>query len=361
MKNMLNKNGFHTNGMGVRTRIAKTILFVLFLSGILLFTILCGIIFGSSDLSVSSVLDVLKNRLFGIAIEGVPSSAFYIVWNLRLPRVLLALAAGGGLAICGAAMQAVTQNVLADPYILGVSSGASVMVSFAFFLSGVMVVSRATISAVSFVGALASMLLVFAIGGIGKTSSGSRLVLSGMAINVMLTAISQLFITLSTEHATRNITLWMMGSVSGGRWNNIALPIAISIAGLFALFLRARAYNLISLGDETAISMGVKPSNLKRFTAVTVAVVTGVIVSNCGLIGLVGFVIPHVVRLIVGPDHRKLIPISFFTGAIFLVWMDMFARYIMAPAELPIGIFTAMCGAPFFIMLLARQSKMERG
>ena len=129
----------------------------------------------------------------------------------------------------------------------------------------------------------------------------------------------------------------MMGSVSGGRWNNIALPILISILGLLLLFLRARAYNLISLGDETAISMGVKPSNLKRFTAVTVAVVTGVIVSNCGLIGLVGFVIPHVVRLVSGPDHRRLIPISFFTGAIFLVWMDMFARYIMAPSELPIG------------------------
>ena len=274
--------------------------------------------------------------------------------------MLLALAAGGGLAVCGAAMQAVTQNVLADPYILGVSSGASVMVSLAFFLNGVLIVSRAAISGFAFVGALFSMLLVFAIGGIGKVSSGSRLVLSGMAINIMLTAISQFFITLSTEHATRNITLWMMGSVSGGRWNNIALPISVSILGLILLLLRARAYNLISLGDETAISMGVKPSNLKRFTAVTVAIVTGIIVSNCGLIGLVGFVIPHIVRLISGPDHRRLIPVSFYAGAIFLVWMDMLARYVMAPAELPIGIFTAMCGAPFFIMLLAKQSKEER-
>ena len=303
---------------------------------------------------------MLKSKLFGVAVEDVPSSEFYIVWNLRLPRVLLALAAGGGLAVCGAAMQAVTQNVLADPYILGVSSGASVMVSLAFFLNGVLIVSRAAISGFAFVGALFSMLLVFAIGGIGKVSSGSRLVLSGMAINIMLTAISQFFITLSTEHATRNITLWMMGSVSGGRWNNIALPISVSILGLILLLLRARAYNLISLGDETAISMGVKPSNLKRFTAVTVAIVTGIIVSNCGLIGLVGFVIPHIVRLISGPDHRRLIPVSFYAGAIFLVWMDMLARYVMAPAELPIGIFTAMCGAPFFIMLLAKQSKEER-
>lgn len=234
------------------------------------------------------------------------------------------------------------------------------MVSLAFFLNGVLIVSRAAISGFAFVGALFSMLLVFAIGGIGKVSSGSRLVLSGMAINIMLTAISQFFITLSTEHATRNITLWMMGSVSGGRWNNIALPISVSILGLILLLLRARAYNLISLGDETAISMGVKPSNLKRFTAVTVAIVTGIIVSNCGLIGLVGFVIPHIVRLISGPDHRRLIPVSFYAGAIFLVWMDMLARYVMAPAELPIGIFTAMCGAPFFIMLLAKQSKEER-
>lgn len=358
---MWSKNRFQADGIDAKTRIVGTAMLILLLSIVLIFSIMCGIIFGSSELSVSTVLNVLKNKIFGIVVEGVPSSAFYIVWNLRLPRVLLALAAGGGLAICGAAMQAVTQNVLADPYILGVSSGASVMVSIAFFLNGVFIVSRAMISVVSFVGALVSMLLVFAIGGMGKTSSGSRLILSGMAINVMLTAISQLFITLSTEHATRNITLWMMGSVSGGRWNNIALPILISILGLLLLFLRARAYNLISLGDETAISMGVKPSNLKRFTAVTVAVVTGVIVSNCGLIGLVGFVIPHVVRLVSGPDHRRLIPISFFTGAIFLVWMDMFARYIMAPSELPIGIFTAMCGAPFFIMLLAKQSKTERG
>ena len=357
---MRSKNSYQAEGVVVKTRITGTIMIVLFLCIVLVFSIMCGIIFGSSELSVSSVLNVLKSKLFGIAVEDVPSSAFYIVWNLRLPRVLLALAAGGGLAVCGAAMQAVTQNVLADPYILGVSSGASVMVSLAFFLNGVLIVSRAAISGFAFVGALFSMLLVFAIGGIGKVSSGSRLVLSGMAINIMLTAISQFFITLSTEHATRNITLWMMGSVSGGRWNNIALPISVSILGLILLLLRARAYNLISLGDETAISMGVKPSNLKRFTAVTVAIVTGIIVSNCGLIGLVGFVIPHIVRLISGPDHRRLIPVSFYAGAIFLVWMDMLARYVMAPAELPIGIFTAMCGAPFFIMLLAKQSKEER-
>lgn len=345
-----------------KSNIARFILITFAVVALLAASIIAGILLGAADLSAEMVFRVLISNLFGIYDEGIPSPAQFIVWDLRLPRVLLAIAVGGGLAICGAAMQAVTQNVLADPYILGVSSGASAMVSFVFFIGGAMAASRFAVSAFAFSGAFTAMMLVLAIGRMGGgSSSGTRLILSGMAINVMLGAVAQLFITLSTAHTARNITMWMMGSVGGGRWNNIAIPIIVSIFGLLYFCANARAYNLISLGDETAISMGINAARVKRNTTIVVAFVTGIIVANVGLIGLVGFIIPHIVRLLVGPNHRLLFPLAFIVGAVFLVWMDMLARYVMAPAELPVGLFTAMCGGPFFIWLLTRQARGERG
>lgn len=327
---------------------------------LLLVSVLFGVILGSADLTVSTVLDVLKLKLFGIPNAELSKSVIYIVWNLRLPRAILAIAAGGGLAICGAAMQAITQNVLAEPYILGVSSGASAMVSLAYFFGGVLISSNVFTDTFAFAGAVLSMLLVYSVGVAKSGSSNTRLVLAGMAISIILNAVSQFFITLSDEKATRSVTMWMMGSLADARWNNIAIPLIASFVGLLFFYANARAYDLISLGDETAISMGVNTARLKKLTIMMVAFVTGIIVANCGLIGLVGFVIPHIVRLLLGAGHRKLMPIAFIVGCIFLVWMDVLARTIMAPQELPIGIFTAFCGGPFFIWLLYKQNQVGK-
>lgn len=335
---------------------AKTIFVASGIVICLLISIMAAIIFGSADLSVQTVLDVLKLKLFNINNENLSNTSIYIIWNLRLPRAILAVAAGGGLAICGVAMQAITQNVLADPYILGVSSGATAMVSFVFYLGGIFTRITYYTEIAAFAGAVIAIVFVYSIGVAKGSAAGTRLVLAGMAISIVFNAIAHFFIALSDEQATRSITMWMMGSLAEARWGNIAAPVLASVVGLAFFAANARSYNLISLGDETAISMGVHTVRLKKYTMLMVAFVTGIIVSGCGIIGLVGFVIPHIVRLLIGANHRILIPISFLVGCIFLVWMDVVARLVMAPQELPIGIFTALCGGPFFIWLLYRQN-----
>lgn len=338
----------------------KMVILSISIIAVLVVSILIGILLGSAELSPTSVVDVIKFKMFNIGAESVSSSATYIVWDLRLPRAILALVVGGGLAICGAAMQSITQNILADPYILGVSSGASAMVSLTFFLGGIFAQSAYITQLFAFSGAIIAMAIVYAIGTMGNTVSNTRLVLAGMAISIIFNAVSQLFITISSLTTTRSITMWMMGSLADARWTNIALPAVGSLIGLLFFFANARSYNLISLGDETAVGLGVNVSRVKKWTILVVAFVTGIIVSSCGIIGLVGFFIPHVVRILIGSDHRKLFPISYLVGSVFLVWMDILARTIMAPQEVPIGIFTALCGGPFFIWLLYRQTRVMK-
>lgn len=338
--------------------------FVLMLSGMLaavLVSIAGGILLGSADLTFDTVLQVVKLKLFGLEDPELKRSAISIVWELRFPRVLLALAAGGGLAVAGAAMQAVTQNVLADPYILGASSGASAAVALAFVMGGSIAASNSVISVFAFCGAMLSLLLVYSVGMIGSAGSGSRLVLSGMAVSVILTAATQFFISIAPDtYTVRNITSWTMGSLTSARWNNIAIPFFGSIIGSSFFMLMARAYNLLSQGDETATSLGVNVRQIKKLTIIVVSFVTGVIVAAGGVIGFIGFIVPHIVRILVGSDHRRVFPMSFCVGSLFLLWMDVLARTLLAPKELAVGIFTAFCGGPFFVWLLYRKNKYGR-
>ena len=317
-----------------------------------------GALLGSADLSFKDIADVFKLKLFGIKNPALKASSVFIVWNLRLPRALLAIVAGGGLAICGAAMQSITQNVLADPYILGISSGASAAVSFALFLGTPLSLLQWGLPLFAFGGAFASLILVYGIGASGRSSSSTRLVLAGIAVSVVLAAFTQLFMILSpSDGIMRSIISWMMGSLAGARWDNLLIPtIGVLSCSCVFLFL-AGAFNVISLGDETAISLGVNIHTIKKATIILTALITGILVSSCGIIGYVGFIIPHIVRLIRGSDHRKLFPLCFLTGGLFLIWMDVLARTLLAPQEVPIGIFTSLCGGPFFIWLLKRQMK----
>ena len=325
---------------------------------LLVISVFAAILYGSADLTLETVLDVLKLKLLSVEANHLANSAILIVWDLRLPRALLAICTGGGLAICGAAMQAITQNELADPYILGVSSGAAAMASLAFFLGGFFSTTL-VVQGFAFCGAIVALLFVWTV-GLSKSGGSARLVLVGMAVSIVMSAASQLFITLSSVNTTRNITMWMMGSLSSARWDNILAPLIASGLGLVILWAFYRSYNLISLGDETAIGLGVNAEKLKKFTGVVAALVSGIIVSTCGIIGLVGFVIPHIVRAIAGSNHSRLFPISFLVGGVFLLWMDLLARFVMSPQEVPIGIFTALCGGPFFVWLLYRQTRGKK-
>lgn len=335
--------------------------FVLLAAGalILLFvSAVAGIVLGAAQLDVSKVWHVVRLKVFGVPDDALRRSDISIVWELRLPRVLLALAAGGGLAVAGAAMQAVTQNVLADPYILGASGGASSAVALCYILGGASFATSAAVSVFAFGGAMAALLLVYTISRVGSAGSATRLVLAGIAVSVILTATTQFFVSLSPDASTvRNIIAWTMGSLASARWDNIAFPFLGALLGSCFFLLTARAYNLLSQGDETAISLGVNIALIKRLTILFVAFITGVIVAAGGIIGFVGFVVPHIIRMMIGADHRRVFPLSFLLGGVFLMWMDVLARTVLAPREMAVGIFTAFCGGPFFIYLLYRQNR----
>ena len=325
-------------------------------AAILVVSVFAACAFGSSRVPMDTVLGVLGNKLFRLDGKAVTASDIYIVWHLRFPRALLAFAVGGGLAAAGAAMQATTRNVMADPYVLGISSGALALVSVGYWVGGALTLTSWFIPALAFLGALASLALVFAIGGFSSGSSPAKLVLSGMAVSITLNAVAQycIYQQQNTSGAS-SIVNWMMGSIGGARWENIGVPFAGCLVSAAFFVYHARAFDLIALGDETAITLGTDTKRVKRLSMVVVAVICGLSVASCGIIGLVGFMIPHVVRMIIGTDHKREFPLAFIIGGIFLILMDVLARTVLAPSEVPVGIFTALCGGPYFIWLLRKK------
>lgn len=313
---------------------------------------------GASDVDFITVIRILKEKIFGIPDVAIKRADMYIVWDLRIPRALIAIVIGGGLAVSGAAMQAVTKNVMADPYVLGISSGALAFVSVGAYLGGTAISLGWQTSLLAFFGAIFAVGLVFAIGGIRGYISSGKLILTGQAISISLNAVAQYFIyTSTTSNKSSSIVTWMMGSLAGTRWDNLLLPVVGIVICIFLLMRYARAFDLMALGDETAISLGIDVVKLKKFTLIIVAFITGMAVASSGIIGLVGFVIPHVVRFVTGTAHKKLFPMTFLCGGIFLLWMDVFARTVLEPQEIPIGIFTALCGGPFFVWMIRKRMK----
>jgi len=312
--------------------------------------------FGSSTVPLDIVVEVLKNRLFRIESLAISDSDIYIVWNLRFPRAVLAFAVGGGLAVSGAAMQSITKNVMADPYVLGISSGALAAVSVGYMIGGFLTMTNWFIPILAFAGSLGSLVIVFLIGGGLSNCSPAKLVLSGMAVSITLNAVAQ-FCIYNQENTSgaSSIVNWMMGSLGGARWANIVIPVIGCFIGLIFFMFHARSFDLIALGDDTAVILGTNTKNIKILSMIVVAIVCGVSVASCGIIGLVGFMIPHIVRFVIGTDHKREFPLSFMLGGIFLIIADILARTLLAPSELPVGIFTALCGGPYFIWLLHKR------
>lgn len=317
-----------------------------------------GFMYGSVDVPFSQVFYVFKNKILGVEIAELEKASIYIIWNLRLPRVLLGFFVGGGLAICGVSMQSITRNVMAEPYVLGISSGALAFVSLGLIITGT--VNAYLTPILAFVGSLFALLLVIMIGGFSRDTSPAKLILSGTAVSVTLNAVGQYGIYLSSLTYTSNsIVSWMMGSLAGARWDNVLVPIIICTIGLIYFLFNSRAFDLIALGDDTAISLGTNTIAIKRMSLVVVALIAGASVASCGIIGLIGFIIPHIVRFLFGSEHKKLLPLSFFFGGLFLVLMDLIARTVLSPSEIPVGVFTALCGGPYFIWVLRRKSKVR--
>ncbi|GAA0096880.1 FecCD family ABC transporter permease [Clostridium perfringens] len=330
------------------------LLILLFISSIIL-----GISFGAVDIPPYDVYRVFLYKVFGIKIgnldEILNSTLFDIIWGVRMPRVLLGAFAGMALAMVGVIMQATIQNPLGDPYILGLSSGASLGATFSILIgfSGVLSSFGAPLGA--FLGALMASIFVYFLARIGGRITPFKMILAGMVISSICSSLTSLIIFLSKDNeGIRTVNFWMMGSLAGAEWSNIVLPIAISVIPLIYFFTQYRNLNLMVLGDETSITLGLNIEKHRKIYMILSSLITGVIVSVCGTIGFVGIMIPHIVRLIFGTDHKTLLPFSALVGAIFLIWADVIARCAITNMELPIGIITSVIGAPFLLWLMVK-------
>lgn len=329
----------------------------------LMVTIVAAIRFGSSDLSAGDVYGILMDQLFyggeRIGAAAWTRSQFQIVWNIRLPRVLFGLVCGTGLSLCGAVMQSLVMNPIADPYILGISSGASAGAAWALLMPLPFFAGQYQVTVTAMLGALIASALVYfmAKAGGGGQIKAVTLLLSGTAVNAVMSAVTSLLIYLAkSPESIASVYNWQMGSIAAAQWKTLALPAVCTSAGMVVFCFSGRKLNMMMLGDEDATSMGL---NVRRFRLAVFSVcslVVASLVSVTGVIGFVGLVVPHIVRLLCGTSSNKaVIPLSALLGGIFLIWADAAARGLFGYAEMPLGIITAFIGAPFFLYLMAQK------
>lgn len=336
---------------------------IILLIAAVIFSIIISISTGQVSIPFTESCRILIYQLTGIQIGDISqltSGMFVdIIWQIRFPRVLLAMIAGVGLALCGTVMRAAVQNPLADPYILGISSGASLGATFSIMIgfSATGILGEMGIAFWAFIGALMASVLVLGLASIGGKMSSAKLVLSGTVINALCNAFSSFIIYFAKDvEGIRSITFWTMGSFASAQWNRLPLIfIVVALAVVFFLF-QTRVMNTMLMGDETAVTLGINLNFYRRLYMVISAVVTGVIVATCGIIGFVGLIVPHIVRSVVGSDHKRFLPTAILSGAIFLIWADVFARTIIHNGELPIGIVISLLGAPVFMYILIKKS-----
>ncbi|GAA0953307.1 iron ABC transporter permease [Nonomuraea longicatena] len=315
---------------------------------------------GPLDIPAGTVWTIVAHKISGLGdASGWTVSEEVVVWQVRLPRALLAVVVGAGLGIVGAVTQALVRNPLADPYLLGVSSGASLGAVMVIVYGGAGALAGVGLPTAAFAGALLAFGLVWLIARRGGGYAPMRLVLGGVAVGQLLAGLTSFVILRADdEQQTKGILFWMLGSLGGTEWRLLPLP-AIGVAlGLLALLARSRPLNALLMGDETAAGLGIDVARLRRELFVVTSALTALMVSVSGAIGFVGLMVPHVVRLLAGTEHRKLLPLSALTGAVLLVAVDVVARIALEPEEIPIGIVTALIGAPLFLYLLDR--RLER-
>ena len=309
-------------------------------------------------LAMGAVLDVLRHRLLPGGGTATDPTADRIIWHLRMPRAILALVVGGGLSIIGAAMQTLVRNPLAEPYILGISSGATAGASLFYLGFLPPLLSKAlSMPVAAFLGGLLSITIVYLVARSTTRLSVARLLLAGVAMAALMGSLTS-FITLSSPDPDklRAVLFWLLGSLHRATWSLLPAPAVVALAGLTALLALARHLDAMLLGDDAAQGLGVRVEVIKRVLIVVAALVTGTLVAASGAIGFVGLIIPHAVRSFVGVTHRRLLPACFFAGALFLLWADLAARALLPSQELPVGIITALCGVPFFLVLLQRST-----
>lgn len=268
-----------------------------------------------------------------------------------MPRIILGYLAGSGLALCGCIMQAVVQNPMADPYILGVSSGATLWATASLFLG------MGTISGFwAFLGAASACFMVLVLSSVDGKTTSVKLILSGMIVNALMTAFSNFIIAVAGDSdGMMSIKFWTMGSLTRASWDNLLPVVLVTVAVSLFFLTQAATLDGLMMGEEAAATIGINTFRCRLFYLLALSLLTGVLVSVCGTIGFVGLTIPHIARAMAGTSHRRLLPVALLSGGLFMLWVDALARSMIPNTELPVGIFTALVGAPFFVYIMVRK------
>ncbi|WP_326574222.1 iron ABC transporter permease [Streptomyces sp. NBC_00481] len=328
---------------------------ILGLALLLLLSLVAGTGLGAAGIGWPDVLRFLWAGLTGGTVHAGDAASYTIVWEIRLPRVVLGAVVGAGLAAVGVAVQAIVRNALGDPFVLGISSGAAVGANAVILLGAFAGLGIWALSASAFLSALAAMALVYAVARSPHGLTPLRLVLTGTALAYGFEAVTTVMVFGAARgEAARSALMWLLGSLGGATWAQVPLVAATVAAGWAWLRGRAESLNALAMGDETSAALGVRPERLRRELFLVTAAMTGTVVAVSGAIGFVGLMVPHVVRMLVGADHRRVLAVAPLVGAVLLVWADVLSRLLLAPAELPVGVITAMVGVPAFLLLMRR-------
>jgi iron complex transport system permease protein len=319
---------------------------------LLILTMTLGVGVGSVGLSPAAVWHVIAGRVAGHANNTV---AGIVVWQIRLPRVLLAALIGAALTTAGSVVQVLVRNALADPFLLGISSGASVGATAVLLLGAFASLGVWAISAGSVLGALAAMAAVFLVSHSRRGVAPTQLILCGVVLSALFESVTSFLIFRGNPQAAQSVLFWLLGSFGLANWTQLPIPAAALAAAMAYLLSQGRVLNALAMGAEPAASLGVDVRRLQRNLFLVTSLMAGVAVAVSGVIGFVGLVVPHIVRLMVGSDHRRVLPTGVLFGASFMVLGDLLARTIVAPQEMPIGVITAFIGAPTLIVLIRRR------
>ena len=342
-----------------RSKEISVALLMLLLAVLLVLAFLWALSIGTVKLSFVQIYEGIVNQFTsGMAIATAGQGPVHdIIWLLRLPRLVLAALVGMGLSVCGVIMQAVVKNPLADPYILGISSGASLGATAAILLGIGVALGENFVGIAAFIGAFAMSLGVLFISNLGGRSNSVKLLLAGMALSAVCGAFSSFIVYFANnKEGMQTIAYWMMGSFAGAKWETLAVIGPIVVLAVMFFWTQSRMLNLMLLGDESALTLGTDLHIYRQIYLLVSSLIVGFVVYAAGMVGFVGLVVPHVIRMLVGTDHKKLIPVSAMTGAVFLVIADGLCRVIIPRTELPIGILISLIGAPCFVYLMIKKT-----
>ncbi len=330
------------------------------LFGLLILTVVFVTTLGSAPIPFVTCFEILFSRIPFLHITpSWPQNYEIIIIDIRLPRILLAGLVGASLAVAGATYQGLFRNPLADPYLLGIAQGAGLGATIGFLVPFTLQwMGFGIVPLFAFVGALSAVAIVYGLARVGRTLPPTTLILAGVALGAFLSSVTSYLFTLFGKKL-HGIIFWLLGGLSLSEWNEVWMVIPYVTIGIVIIWLYARPLNVMQLDEDQAQQLGINVERVKIILLVTATLITAAAVSFTGLIGFVGIIVPHAVRLIWGPDHRFLIPLAALTGGIFLILADALAHTLLAPTEIPVGVVTAFCGAPFFLYLL-RQKKGQK-